>query len=85
MILLFYKTQFMVEHQSHNFFRKRKYVHFMAIATPNMYNKTFADILNADIYNDTYTKTEIDSTPSAYAHSIDLHNDFIAKLKLTLY
>ena len=27
---------------------------------PNMYNKTYVDILTADIYNDTYIKTEID-------------------------
>ena len=43
---------------------------------PNMYNKTFVDILIADIYNDTYAKTEIDSTLSGYTNSIDLHNDF---------
>ena len=28
---------------------------------PNMYNKTSVDILIADIYNDTYITTEIDS------------------------
>ena len=32
---------------------------------PNMYIKTYVDILTADIHNDTYTKTEIDSTLSA--------------------
>ena len=44
---------------------------------PNMYNKTTVDILVADIYNDTYAKTEIDSTRSGYTTSIDLHNDFL--------
>ena len=44
---------------------------------PNMYNKTSVDILIADIYNDTYTKTEIDLTLSGYTNSIDLHNDFL--------
>ena len=42
---------------------------------PNMYNKTSVDILVADIYNDAYTKTEIDSTLSGYTNSIDLHNE----------
>ena len=28
---------------------------------PNMYNKTFVDILIADIYSDTYIRTEIDT------------------------
>ena len=41
-----------------------------------MYNKTIVDTLVADIYNDTYTKTEIDSTRSGYTNSIGLHNDF---------
>ena len=49
-----------------------------------MYNKTFVDILIADIYNDTYTKTEIDSTLSGYTNSIDLHNDFYSKAKLSI-
>ena len=44
---------------------------------PNMYNKTYVDILVADIYNDTYTTTEIDSTRSGYTNSIDLHNDLL--------
>ena len=44
---------------------------------PNMYNKTHVSILSADIYNDTYTKTETDSTLSAYTNSIDLHNDLL--------
>ena len=52
---------------------------------PNMYDKASVDILIADVYNDTYTKIEIDSTFSGYASSIDLHNVFIAKLKRTLY
>ena len=51
---------------------------------PNMYNKTFVDILIADIYNDTYTKTEIDSTLSAYTNSIDLHNGFYSKAKMSI-
>ena len=51
---------------------------------PNMYNKTSVDILIADIYNDTYTKTEIDSTLSGYTNSIDLHNDFYSKAKLSI-
>ena len=49
---------------------------------PNMYNKTSVDILIADIYNDTYTKTEIDSTLSAYTNSIDLHSGFYSKAKM---
>ena len=44
---------------------------------PNMYNKTYVDILIADIYNGTYTKTEIDLTLSGYTNSIDLHNGFL--------
>ena len=44
---------------------------------PNMYHKTFVDILVADIYNDTYTKTEIGSTLSGYTNAIDLHNDVL--------
>ena len=51
---------------------------------PNMYNKTSVDILIADIYNDTYTKTEIDSTLSGYTNSIDLHNDFYSKAKMSI-
>ena len=51
---------------------------------PNMYNKTSVDILIADIYNDTYTKTEIDSTLSAYTNSIDLHSDFYSKAKMNI-
>ena len=51
---------------------------------PNMYNKTSVDILIADIYNDTYTKTEIDSTLSAYTNSTDLHNDFYTKAKMSI-
>ena len=51
---------------------------------PNMYNKTSVDILIADIYNDTYTKTEIDSTLSAYTNSIDLHNGFYSKAKMSI-
>ena len=37
---------------------------------PNMYNKTFVDILIADIYNDTYIKPGIDTLIS----NIDLSN-----------
>ena len=44
---------------------------------PNMYNKTSVDILTADMYNDTYTKTETDSTRSGDTSTIDLHNDFL--------
>ena len=51
---------------------------------PNMYNKTSVDILIADIYNDTYTKTEIDSTLSGYTNSIDLHNGFYSKAKMSI-
>ena len=40
---------------------------------PNMYNKTYVDILTADIYNDTYIKTEIDTLIS----NIDLSNYYI--------
>ena len=49
-----------------------------------MYNKTSVDILTADIYNNTYTKTEIDSSLSAYTNSIDLHNDFYGKAKMSI-
>ena len=49
-----------------------------------MYNKTFVDILIADVNNDTYTKPEIDSTLSAYTDSIDLHNDFYSKAKMSI-
>ena len=31
---------------------------------PNMYNKTYVDVWIADIYNDTYIKTEIDTLMS---------------------
>ena len=48
-----------------------------ACQVPKMYNKTSVDILIADIYIGTYTKTEIDSTLSAYTNSIDLHNDIL--------
>ena len=51
---------------------------------PNMYNKTPVDILIADIYNDTYTKTEIDSTLSGYTNSIGLHNGFYSKAKTSI-
>ena len=44
---------------------------------PNMYNKTSVDILIAFVYNHTYTKTETDSTLSAYTNSIDLHSDVL--------
>ena len=40
---------------------------------PTTYNKTFVDILVADIYNDTYIKTEIDTSMS----NIDLGNYYI--------
>ena len=40
---------------------------------PNMYNKTSVDILIADIYNDTYIKTEIDTLFS----NIGLSNYYI--------
>ena len=33
---------------------------------PNMYNKTFVDILIAGIYNDTYTKTDRSNTKCIY-------------------
>ena len=39
---------------------------------PNMYNKTSVDTFIANIYNDTYTKTEIDSTLSGYTNPADL-------------
>ena len=41
-----------------------------------IYNKTAVDILTANMYNDTYTKTEIDSTLSGYTNTIGLHNGF---------
>ena len=50
----------------------------------NMYNKTAVDILTADSYNGTYTKTETDSTLSAYTNSTDLHNDFYSKAKMSI-
>ena len=49
-----------------------------------MYDKTSVDILIADIYTDTYTKTEPDSTLSGYTNSIDLHNDFYSKAKMSI-
>ena len=49
-----------------------------------MCNKTFVYTLVADTYNDTYTKTEIDSTLSGYTNSIDLHNDFYSKAKMSI-
>ena len=49
-----------------------------------MYNKTFVDILIAYIYNDAYTKTEIESTLSAYTNPIDLHNDVYSKTKMSI-
>ena len=49
-----------------------------------MYNKTSVDILIADIYNDTYTKTEIDSTLSGYTNTVDLHNDLYSKAKMSI-
>ena len=51
---------------------------------PHMYDKTSVDILIADIYTDTYTKTEPDSTLSGYTNSIDLHNDFYSKAKMSI-
>ena len=51
---------------------------------PNMYNKTSVDILIADIYNYTYTKTEIDLTLSGYTNPIDLHNGFYGKAKASI-
>ena len=49
-----------------------------------MYSKASVDILIADVYNDTYTTTEIDTTLSAYTNSIDLHNDFYSKAKMSI-
>ena len=49
-----------------------------------MYNKTTVDILVADIYNDTCTKTEIDSTLSGHTNPIDLHNDFHSNAKMSI-
>ena len=46
---------------------------------PNMYNKTSVGTLITNIHNDTYTKTETDSTLSAYTNPIDLHNDFLSQ------
>ena len=51
---------------------------------PNMYSKTYVDILIAYIYNDTYTTTEIDSSLSAYTTSVDLHNGFYNKAKMSI-
>ena len=50
----------------------------------NMYNKTFVDILIADIYDDAYTKAEIDLTLSGCTNSIDLHNGFYSKAKMSI-
>ena len=59
---------------------------------PNMYNKTFVYLLVADIYDDTYLKTEIDTLfedidlsnyhttteiDSTYTTSTQLHTDFL--------
>ena len=52
--------------------------------TPNMYSKTFVGILIAGIYNDTYTTTEIDLTLSGYTNTIDLHNGFYSKAKMSI-
>ena len=50
-----------------------------------MYIKTSVDILIANMHNDTYTKTEIDLTLSAYTNSIGLHNDCLySKAKLNI-
>ena len=49
-----------------------------------MYNKTSVNILVADIYNDTYTKTETDSTLSGYTNPIDLHNGFYSKARVSI-
>ena len=49
-----------------------------------MYNKTSVDILTADTHNDTYTKTEIDSTLSACTNPTDLHNGFYSKAKMSI-
>ena len=49
-----------------------------------MDNKTSASILIANICNDTYTKTETDSTLSAYTNSTDLHIDFYSKAKMSI-
>ena len=49
-----------------------------------MYNKTYVDILIADIYNDTYTKPETDSSLSVYTNSIDLHNDLYSNAKMSI-
>ena len=49
-----------------------------------MYNKTYVDILIADIYNDTYTKTEIDLTLSGYTNSIGLHTGFYCKANMSI-
>ena len=48
---------------------------------PTMYNKTSVDTLIADIYNDTYIKTEIDSLIS----NIDLSNCYIQSEIDTLF
>ena len=49
-----------------------------------MYNKTSVDILIADIYTDTYTKTEIDLTLSGCTNPIDLHTGFYSKANMSI-
>ena len=57
----------MVEHQSLNFYSPTKLCAFHSdCQIPNMYNKTFVDILTADIYNGTYTKTDRFNTKWLY-------------------
>ena len=51
---------------------------------PKMSNKTTVDILIASLYGGTYTKTEIESTLSAYRNSIDSHNGFYSKGKMSI-
>ena len=75
----------MVEHHIAQFDPSAKVCTFHGdCQIPNMCNKTSVDILIANIYNDTYTKTEIDLTLSAYINSIDLHNDFYSKAKMSI-
>ena len=75
----------MAVYQSHIFYSSTKVCTFHGdCQIPNMYNKTFVDILIADIYNDTYTKTEIDSTLSGYTNTVDLHNDLYSKAKMSI-
>ena len=49
-----------------------------------MYITTSVDISVAGIYNDTYTKTETDSTLSVYTNPIDLHNGFYRKVEMSI-